>query len=117
MIAPDARGYGRTVHPGGSIPSTQLADDVIALIDALGLGRPALCGFSDGALTATLVGIRAPGAVSAIVNHSGYDLFNPRRDLHDDADDPRRAPDATEADPAAASASSTPPTRCERRSH
>lgn len=103
VIAPDARGYGRSVHPGGSIPSTQLADDVVALIEALELDRPALCGFSDGAVTATLVGIRAPGAASAIVNHSGYDLFNPqaqtftmmRMTLGG-------SPDATRADPAAA---------------
>jgi pimeloyl-ACP methyl ester carboxylesterase len=103
VIAPDARGYGRSVHPGGSIPSTQLADDVVALIEALDLDQPALCGFSDGAVTATLVGIRAPDAARAIVNHSGYDLFNPnaqtftmmRMTLGG-------SPDATRADPAAA---------------
>lgn len=77
VIAPDTRGYGRTVHPGGLIPCTQLADDVIALIDALGLDQPMICGFSEGATTATVAGIRHPGSVRAIVNHSGYDFFNP----------------------------------------
>jgi len=58
-------------------PSALLADDVAALIDALNLDRPLICGFSDGGETATLVGIRHPGSVRAIVNHGGYDLFNP----------------------------------------
>jgi len=77
VIAPDTRGSGRTVHPGGPIPYTLLADDVVALIGALDLDPPVVCGFSDGGETATLVGIREPESVRAIVNHGGYDLFNP----------------------------------------
>jgi pimeloyl-ACP methyl ester carboxylesterase len=77
VIAPDTRGSGQSVHPGGPIPAALLADDVAALIDALTLDRPLICGFSDGGETATLVGVRHPGAVRAIVNHGGYDLFNP----------------------------------------
>jgi pimeloyl-ACP methyl ester carboxylesterase len=77
VIAPDTRGSGKSVHPGGPIPAALLAGDVAALIDALNLDRPLICGFSDGGETATLVGIRHPGAVRAIVNHGGYDLFNP----------------------------------------
>jgi pimeloyl-ACP methyl ester carboxylesterase len=77
VIAPDTRGSGESVHTGGPIPSALLADDVAALIDALNLDRPLICGFSDGGETATLVGIRNPGSVCAIVNHGGYDLFNP----------------------------------------
>jgi pimeloyl-ACP methyl ester carboxylesterase len=77
VIAPDTRGSGQSVHSGGSIPSALLADDVVALIDAFQLDRPLICGFSDGGETATLVGIRHPGSVGAIVNHGGYDLLNP----------------------------------------
>ena len=77
VIAPDTRGSGKSVHPGGPIPYTLLADDVTALIDALTLDRPLICGFSDGGETATIVGVRNPGSVRAIVNHAGYDLFNP----------------------------------------
>ena len=102
VITPDTRGSGKSVHPGGPIPSALLADDIAALIDALDLDRPLICGFSDGGETATLVGIRYPGSVRAIVNHGGYDLFNP---------DPRAptiamtrqmlggSADATQADP------------------
>jgi len=77
VIVPDTRGSGKSVHPGGPITSALLADDVAALIDALDLDRPLVCGFSDGGETATLAGIRHPGSVRAIVNHAGYDLFNP----------------------------------------
>ena len=101
VIAPDTRGSGRTLNPGGGpVSFTQLADDVVALIDALDLGRPLICGFSEGAITATIVGIRNPETVRAIVNHAGYDFFNPQapsfmmmRQMFGGA------PDATQADP------------------
>lgn len=50
----------------------------MALIDALELDRPLICGFSDGGQIATIAGIRNPDSVRAIVNHGGYDLFNPQ---------------------------------------
>lgn len=77
VIAPDTRGGGRTRHADGPLTFEVLADDVLGLIDALQLDRPRLCGFSEGGTTATIVGIRKPGTVSAIVNDAGYDLFNP----------------------------------------
>ena len=77
VITPDARGSGKTLHSGGPIPYPVLADDVVALIEALTLDQPLICGFSDGGETAMIVGIRHPGSVRAIVNHAGYDLFNP----------------------------------------
>ena len=52
VSAPDTRRRGETAHPGGSIPYTRLADDVVGLVDALGLDRPMICGFDDGAMTA-----------------------------------------------------------------
>ena len=102
VIAPDTRGGGRTRHVGEPFTFDVLADDVLLLIDALHLDRPRLCGFSEGGTTATIVGLRKAGAVSAIVNDAGYDLFNPKS--------PSFAmmrqmlggtPEATEADPEA----------------
>ncbi|MGD9890622.1 MAG: alpha/beta fold hydrolase [Dehalococcoidia bacterium] len=104
VIAPDTRGQGRTVNAGGgSIPYTLLADDVLALINALGLDRPLICGFSEGGITATIAAIRDPDAVRAIVNDAGYDLLNP----HAPTMTMTRqvfggSPDATLADPEAA---------------
>ena len=77
VIAPDTRGGGRTVHPGGPVSFDLLVDDVAALIDALGLERPLIAGFSEGAITATILGIRHPDAIRAIVNHAGFDAFDP----------------------------------------
>jgi pimeloyl-ACP methyl ester carboxylesterase len=102
VFAPDTRGSGATVHTGGAISFALLADDVLALIDALDLDRPMICGFSDGGIIATIVGIRAPGSVRAIVNHAGYDFFNPeapsfammRQMLGGSADASKADPDA-----------------------
>src|SRR5262249_4838176 len=99
VIAPDTRGHGRTVNAGGELSYPLLADDVVALIAALGLERPLLCGFSDGGITSTCVAIRHPGLLRALVNVAGYDVFNP------EAPGFRRirrawggSPDATQAD-------------------
>jgi len=106
VIAPDTRGAGATVHKQGTASFALLADDVRALIEELGLDRPMICGFSEGAITATVLGIRNPDSVRAIVNHAGYDFFNPhapsfaimRQMLGG-------SPEATEADPDAAARS------------
>ena len=100
VIAPDTRGCGRTRHREGPMTFDVLADDVAGLIEALGLERPAVAGFSEGGITATILGIRHPGAVSAIVNDAGFDAFDPaaptvammRQMLGG-------SPDATEANP------------------
>ena len=104
VIAPDTRGCGRTKHSSGPVTFDLLADDVAALMDALGLERPLIAGFSEGAITATILGIRHPAAVRAIVNDAGFDAFDPnapslgrmmRQILGG-------SPDATEPDPDAA---------------
>jgi pimeloyl-ACP methyl ester carboxylesterase len=78
VITPDTRGCARTAHTGnGSISFALLADDVAALIEALELERPLIAGFSEGAITATILGLRAPESVSAIVNQAGHDFLNP----------------------------------------
>jgi pimeloyl-ACP methyl ester carboxylesterase len=77
VISPDLRGHGRTVNrDGGKLSYSQMADDMLAFLDVLGLSRPALCGFSMGASVATIMAIRKPDVVRALVNHAGYDVFN-----------------------------------------
>jgi pimeloyl-ACP methyl ester carboxylesterase len=75
VIAPDTRGSGATVHPGGPATFDVLADDVAALIETLGLDRPFVAGFSEGGATATMVALRRPELVRALVNHGGFDYF------------------------------------------
>jgi len=105
VIAPDTRGCGRTRHSDGTVTFDLLADDVLALIDALSLDRPLIAGFSEGAITATIVGIRRPDSVRAIVNDAGYDFFNPgARSFTIMRQILGGSPQATEADPDAAAA-------------
>jgi len=100
VITPDTRGCGRTRHAGGPLTFDVLADDVLALIDALDLERPRLCGFSEGGTVATIVGLRRPGATGAIVNDAGHDLFDPTgRSLAMMRQMFGGRPDATRADP------------------
>jgi pimeloyl-ACP methyl ester carboxylesterase len=99
VIRPDTRGHGKTPNPSGRPPTyTQLADDVITLIDTLGLDRPLLCGFSDGGMIATVAALRAPSKVRAVVNDAGFDILIPRM-----AEMLRRvfggSPDASKANP------------------
>jgi pimeloyl-ACP methyl ester carboxylesterase len=58
VFAPDSRGHGRTDNP---------ADDVAALIKALGLQRPLVLGYSDGGQIALELGMRYPGLARALV--------------------------------------------------
>jgi pimeloyl-ACP methyl ester carboxylesterase len=103
VIAPDTRGSGATAHTDGTVSYSLLADDVIALIDALDLNRPLLAGFSDGAAIATVVAIRQPDVIGALAAHAGFDVFVPDAPVFEMG----RAlfggsPEATQADPEAA---------------
>jgi pimeloyl-ACP methyl ester carboxylesterase len=103
VIAPDTRGSGATEHPGGPATFDVLADDVIALIEALGLERPLVAGFSEGAATATIVALRRPDVVRALVNHAGFDIFDPHAMAHQSVRPIfGGSPEATTADPDAA---------------
>jgi pimeloyl-ACP methyl ester carboxylesterase len=106
VIAPDTRGSGATAHPGGPAGFDVLAQDVIALIEALGLDRPLIAGFSEGGATATLVALTRPDLARALVNHGGFDYFDAQH-MPQQIDDRFRPlfggrPGATAADPDAA---------------
>jgi pimeloyl-ACP methyl ester carboxylesterase len=49
VIAPDLRGFGQTAATAGTVTMEQMADDLNALLDALGIGdRILFCGLSMG---------------------------------------------------------------------
>ena len=103
VIAPDTRGSGATVHPGGPATFEILADDVAALVQALELDRPMIAGFSEGGATATYVALRHPEVVRALVNDAGFDIFDPHAMAHQGVRPMfGGSPDATSADPDAA---------------
>ena len=66
VYAMDSRGHGESATPK-EYHYSDMADDVINLIDALDIISPALVGYSDGGIVALLVAIRASNKLSRIV--------------------------------------------------
>lgn len=71
VIALDSRGHGRT--PRGDAPFTlrQFAEDLLAFMDARGLEKADLLGFSDGANVAMLFALAHPERVDRLVLNGG----------------------------------------------
>ena len=67
VFAPDSRGHGRTDNPAAELGYCAMADDVAALIKALGLQRPLVLGYSDGGQISLELGMRYPGLARALV--------------------------------------------------
>jgi pimeloyl-ACP methyl ester carboxylesterase len=76
VIVPFARGYGTTRFLSDDTPrngqQAALAVDVIALMDALGIGRAILAGFDWGARSADVIAALWPDRCQALVSVSGY---------------------------------------------
>lgn len=66
VYAMDSRGHGESATPK-EYHYSDMAYDVINLIDALDIISPALVGYSDGGIVALLVAIRASNKLSRIV--------------------------------------------------
>jgi len=67
LIVPDQRGFGGSAGPGPK-SMEQLADDAVALLDALHVTEPAVvCGLSMGGYVAQHVAARHPDRVAALV--------------------------------------------------
>ena len=67
IIAPDLRGFGAS-DPASPESIAQMADDAVALLDALHVTRPAVvCGVSMGGYVAQHVAARHPDRVASLV--------------------------------------------------
>ena len=60
VICPDLRGHGWTDAPAGGYEKEQLATDLLALLDAMGIDRVTWVGHDWGAHTGLLAALRAP---------------------------------------------------------
>ncbi len=85
-VMPDLRGHGWTEAPATGYEKEQLATDLLALLDAIGLERVTYVGHDWGSFVGMLLGIRAPERVSALLAMSVPHLWptpkerrNPRR--------------------------------------
>jgi pimeloyl-ACP methyl ester carboxylesterase len=76
VVAPDSRAHGRTNNPAGRLSYRAMADDIAALIQALGLEQPRVCGYSDGGQIALELGMRYPGLASALVVGGAWFKFS-----------------------------------------
>lgn len=63
----DSRGHGRSTRDERPYSYAQMADDLLAVLDARGIGKAALVGWSDGAVTGLLTAIRAPERVAGLL--------------------------------------------------
>lgn len=66
VITWDARGFGRTEWDGKPFSYWDLADDVLALLDHLGVRRAVLGGMSQGGFVALRAALRAPERVAGL---------------------------------------------------
>jgi pimeloyl-ACP methyl ester carboxylesterase len=67
LLCPDLRGFGWSDAPRTSYAKRELADDLIAMLDALGLERVRLVGHDWGGFVAFLVALQAPERVSSLL--------------------------------------------------
>jgi pimeloyl-ACP methyl ester carboxylesterase len=81
LHALDLRGFGRSDQPEGGYACAELAEDVGAFMDALGIGRAVLIGHSFGGLVLQHFAARHPGRVMALVLSNTFAAALPPRGL------------------------------------
>ncbi|MHC1550148.1 alpha/beta fold hydrolase [Phyllobacterium sp. K27] len=66
VILIDSRGHGRSTRDAKPYTYELMASDVLAVMDHLNVGQAALIGWSDGACTSMVLGIKAPHRVAGV---------------------------------------------------
>ena len=67
LIIPDLRGHGRSTNPEGPLTTARFADDVVALLDQLGIRRCRAIGASAGGMTLLHLATTHPERLEAMV--------------------------------------------------
>ena len=75
VIVPDLRGHGRSTNPSKAFTFRQVAADMLALLDRLGIQRVKAIGLSAGAKTLLHMATQQPGRVDAMVLVSATPYF------------------------------------------
>ena len=82
VIVPDLRGHGWSEKPRSTYLKTELADDLIALLDSLGLDRVRYVGHDWGAYVGLLIALSRPERIERFVAiaipHPWQRRFEPR---------------------------------------
>lgn len=71
LAAPDLRGRGDSAHLGGPYGMARHADDLVAVLDALGVDHAVVAGHSMGGLVAVVLARRHPDRVTRLVLADG----------------------------------------------
>ena len=80
VICPDLRGHGWTDAPRDGYEKEQLAGDLLALLDAMGIDRVTWAGYDWGGWTGLLAALRAPERFERLVAMSIPHLWARRPD-------------------------------------
>jgi 3-oxoadipate enol-lactonase/4-carboxymuconolactone decarboxylase len=72
----DTRGHGGSDVPDGDYSIDQLGNDVLALVDALGISKFAFCGLSMGGAVGQWLALHVPERVTALVLANTSSRFN-----------------------------------------
>jgi len=72
VVTYDQRGAGSSDHPAGPYSIDTLVEDLLALITALKLDRPALIGHSTGGAIGQLLAARQPELLSGMVQYASW---------------------------------------------
>jgi pimeloyl-ACP methyl ester carboxylesterase len=75
IIAPDLPGHGRSPNPRNNFKFADVARDVFALLDDLGIDRVKAIGLSAGANTLLHMATQQPNRITAFVHVSGTPRF------------------------------------------
>ncbi|SEI41801.1 Pimeloyl-ACP methyl ester carboxylesterase [Arthrobacter sp. yr096] len=67
VVAPDLRGHGLAEKPPGGYSLVEVAEDVVALFDALGLVRAHVLGSSSGGYVAQQLAVARPDLVASLI--------------------------------------------------
>jgi 3-oxoadipate enol-lactonase len=71
LLAYDTRGHGASDAPKGEYTLEMLADDLKALLDALGVKNPHFCGLSMGGMIGQTFALKYPGVLKTLVLAAG----------------------------------------------
>jgi 3-oxoadipate enol-lactonase len=67
VVSVDLRGHGRSPVPPGPYRMADLADDVVTLLDQLGIERASVCGLSLGGMVGLTMAAASPDRVDRLV--------------------------------------------------
>jgi pimeloyl-ACP methyl ester carboxylesterase len=71
VLAPERPGHGRSPDREGPVSFDGIVSDTVAYLDALGIDRAHVVGFSDGAIAGYLLALRHPRRIRSLVAISG----------------------------------------------